>query len=133
MNISSAQSVRLGSVKVNSIRPTSFTSLAATVTVELASEREKTVISDINAVIYSRDGRHFANASCADVTVPTGKSTVVLNGIGALASDVGFMSFFRNISLDPNAYTADVICTVKTGGGEPHGVVMKGVSVGQYR
>jgi len=128
-----AQSVQIHSAKVTSLRPNSFSSLSATVTVNLTSEREDTEISNISAIVYSKDGSKFVNAVANPVLVRKGTTTVAVSGTGTLTQNVSFFSFFRNISLDPASYTADVICTVKTGDGEPHQVEMKGASIGQYK
>lgn len=130
---SAQESLKLNSVKISSIRPTSFSSLNTTVTVNVTSSREKTVISDIRGTVYSKDGKPFVIGSAETITVLPGTSDVAISGSGALASNVGFMSFFRNISYDPNNYTADICCSVQTGDGEPHKVEMKGVSVGALK
>lgn len=133
LNLSAQENVKVNKVSITSIRPASFSSLSASVTVNVTSSREVTTISQIRGTVYSKDGKAFATGVANDLTVYPGTSDVVISGTGTIANGVGLMGFFRNISFDPANYTADVECYVKTGDGEAHKVEMKGVSVGEMK
>jgi len=124
----------LGGVSVNSwsiksIRPTSFTSMDASVSLNLTSTRSKTVITDISGIIYDKAGNAFIIGTADDLTIQKGTATVVVVGHGSLESYSALRSVLANLSIKPENYTADVTATVKTGMQKPHQVEMKGVKL----
>ena len=125
--------VRFNKVSITSIRPTSMSSVTATVTINVTSRRESTTVSNIEGTAYSKNGTAFLLGSARDITVPTGTHDVAVTCSGSLADGIGLMDFLRNVSFDPADYTADISCTVRTGSSAPHKVSMKGVSMAQLK
>ena len=124
--------ITVNSWSVTTVRPTSFTSIDGVVSLNLTSTRRKTVISGISGTIYKNDGQAFIIGKADDITIPRGESTIEVTGHGSLISYTALLSLLANPSLDPADYTADIICTVKTGRRRARQVEMKGVPLSQF-
>ena len=124
--------VQVNNWAVESVMPTSFSSVNATVRMNITSTRPKTVIREISGIIYSKSGEMFVIGTVDDMVIHRGTADLRILGHGSLPSYMVLLSILKNFSFNPADYTADIRATVKTGLGRAHQVELKGVSLGQF-
>lgn len=110
----SAQSSNLsiGSYKVKSVKPTSFTSVDGTVTINLANSGAKITITEISGIVYKGE-TPFMIGTADDIVIPAGESSLNVVGHCSLSSMSGVFALIANPTIDPAAYNADIYCKVR--------------------
>ena len=131
-NAVSMGGVQVNSWSIESVTPTSFSSVNATVRLNITSSRPKTVIREISGIIYNQSGEMFVIGTVDDMVIHRGTADLRILGHGSLSSYMVLLSILKNFSFNPADYTADIKATVKTGIGRAHPVELKGVPLGQF-
>ena len=95
------------SYKISSVWPTSFRSVAGSVTASIGNTGDTRAMSGIVATVY-RNGKAFAHGNCEDVTFYKGSSSYVLNGVVELAKGISIWdAISAALSFSANEYTID--------------------------
>ncbi len=118
---------------IESVLPTSFSSVDGKVKVNVTNSRKGIHITDISGIIYNKGGEMFIIGTADDLFIPKNTSDIVVTGHGHLSSYSVLLSLLRNFSLKPADYTADVKATVKIGKlGKARVVEMKQVPLSNF-
>ena len=135
--VANADAASFGGITINSwtiqsISPTSFSSVDGSVRLNVNNTRGRIMISDISGIIYNKAGEMFIIGRADDLTIPRGVSDISVVGHCSLPSFTVLLTLLNNFSVNPADYTADIRANVKVGWGHTHLVEMKGVPLSTF-
>ena len=120
------------SYKIASAWPTSFRSVAGSVSVTVGNTGETRKMTGITATVY-RGGKQFAHGICSDVTFVHGTSNYLLEGTVTLAAGVStWDAILAALSFDAAEYTVDFTVDITHPDGHTDHVVRTGMPVTHY-
>lgn len=124
--------LKINKWSINSIRPTSFTSVDGSVKLSIVSERRRMEITNISGTIYNKAGEAFIIGTADDVVIRKGENEIVIYGHGGLSSYSALLGLLGNFSLKPENYTADIYANLKEGRGPVRQVEKKGIPLSAF-
>lgn len=117
---------------IQSVRPSSFRSLAGSVTVKVKNTGKQRSLRNVSAVLY-RGGQKVASGRCSDLVFPAGASETGVTGQVQLADGVSLLTAVQAaLSFTPSEYTADVVCSIVDADGRAETFVRRGIPLGNY-
>ena len=120
------------SYKIASAWPTSFRSVAGSVSVTVGNTGDTRKMTGITATVY-RGGKQFAHGVCSDVTFVHGTSNYLLEGTVTLAAGVStWDAILAALSFDAAEYTVDFTVDITHPDGHTDHVVRSGMPVTHY-
>lgn len=103
--------LKFGSYKIESVSPTSFTSLDGVVSLVVDNTGRRFTVSNISGIAYS-NGTPFVIGTAEDFTVPAGSSVLKLKGHAGLQSMSALFALIANPTINPANYTVDIKCDI---------------------
>lgn len=120
--------LKFGEHKINRIQLLSLRSVAGEAQVVCTNDSLAFTMSNIAGTVY-KNGRAFVHGTANPVTVPVGKSTVVVKGTASLCEGIGFWDVLSCIAFKAEDYTIDVAMTIANTAGDTRVYSKKGLSV----
>ena len=119
-----------GEYKITSVRPTSFTSMAGTVSIAVNNSGRKLTVTNVSGILY-KDSTPFIIGTANDFVVPAGQNTVSVRGNASLQTMSALFAFLADPSINPADYTCDFTAEVKIGN-KTQLISEKGVPLSKY-
>ena len=117
---------------IQSVRPSSFRSLAGSVTVKVNNKGKQRSFHNVSAVLY-QGGKKVASGRCSDMVFPSGESESKVTAQIQIAREISiFTAIATAFSFKPSEYTADVVCAIVDADGRAETFVRRGIPLGNY-
>lgn len=123
--------LKIRNFQIESIWPTSFSSVSGSVSAEVDNAGSGFSVSDIKGTIY-KDGAPFVYGNINDVYIVKGHGKYKLSGNATLCSGVSLFSLLKLLSFDPKSYSVDASVKVKFENGKTETLSVTRLPVSEF-
>lgn len=120
--------LHFGGYRITRISPVSFRSVRGTAEFQIQNDTVGFTMSNISGTVYKK-GKAFVRGDASPVSIPSGSSTVAVNGTASLCEGITLWDVLQCIAFKAEDYSIDVSMTIITTKGDRREVAKSGLSV----